>query len=324
MVIVMNKDFPFYLSRFLSDYLIIERNLSFNTVRSYKKTFQILIDYLVNVKGISLNKITFANITRDIIVDFLDYLEDEKKNSIRTRNQRLACIKSFYQFCLIDEIENVENIRKVLSIKSKKLPKKVIDFLTEEELQKLFNSIDTSTKIGGRNLTILSLLYDTGARASEIINLKISDIHLEEKYIILTGKGNKQRIVPIMENTKQLLIKHIEENNIVNGYLFNINGKRFSQYTLLKIVNKYAKNIDKNISPHTFRHTRAVHLLDKGVNLVYIQELLGHSSITTTMEYAKVIEKSKIEAIEKANPKISNDFPDWNDTPDLLFQLLNL
>lgn len=101
-----------------------------------------------------------------------------------------------------------------------------MNYLTEEELKTIFDSIDTTTKIGRRNLTILTLLYDTAARASEIINIKIEDIHLEEKYIILTGKGNKQRIVPIMDQTKELLISYYKENIILNGYLFNINGMR--------------------------------------------------------------------------------------------------
>lgn len=200
-------------------------------------------------------------------------------------------------------------------------------YLTEEELKILFDSIDTTTKIGRRDLTVLTLLYDTAARASEIIDLKLDDIHLEEKYIILTGKGNKQRIVSIMEQTKKLLISYIKENNVMNGYLFkksnNSNCKMNSNF-IMDIVLKYNKILNKKISPHTFRHTRAVHLLDKGVNPVYIQELLGHSSINTTMEYARVIEKSKFDAIEKANPKINDDLPDWNDDIDLLNQLLNL
>ena len=191
----MNKNFSYYLSKFLKDYLIVERNMSKHTIRSYKKAFQILIDFLVNIKGFQLKDITFEKVTRDIILEFLNYLEDDKKNNIRTRNKRLASIKSFYQYCAIDEIENIDNIRKILSIKAKKEVKKVMTYLTEEELNKVFNNIDTTTIKGRRNLTLLVLLYDTAARASEMINLKLEDIHLEEKYIILTGKGNKQRIV---------------------------------------------------------------------------------------------------------------------------------
>ena len=319
----MNKNFSYYLSKFLKDYLIVERNMSKHTIRSYKKVFQILIDFLVNIKGFQLKDITFEKVTRDIILEFLNYLEDNKKNNIRTRNHRLASIKSFYQYCAIDEIENIDNIRKILSIKAKKEVKKVMTYLTEEELNKIFNNIDTTTIKGRRNLTLLVLLYDTAARASEIINLKLKDIHLEEKYIILTGKGNKQRIVSMMEQTQQLLIKYIKENNITTGYLFNKKGRKMNN-DFIKDIIKSSIKIEKIISPHTFRHTRAVHLLDKGVNIVYIQELLGHVSINTTMEYAKVIEKSKFDAIEKANPKITDDLKDWNDDQDLLSQLLNM
>ena len=319
----MSKDFSYYLSKFLKDYLIIERNMSSHTIRSYKKTFQILIDYLVNIKAFKLKDITFENVTREVIIEFLTYLEEDKKNSIRTRNQRLASLKSFYQYCAIDEIDNLDNIRKILGIKAKKEIKKVMNYLTEEELQKIFNSIDTSTNKGRRNLTLLTLLYDTASRASEIINLKVEDIHLEEKYIVLTGKGNKQRIVSMMEQTKKLLINYIKENNIQEGYLFNKNGKKMNNEFIKDIIKSSIKS-EKTISPHTFRHTRAVHLLDKGVNIIYIQELLGHTSINTTMEYAKVIEKTKFEAIEKASPKIDNTLPDWNNDEDLLSQLLSL
>lgn len=320
---MMNKNFSYYLSKFLKEYLKVERNMSSHTIRSYKKTFQILIDYLINIKEFKLTDITFENVTREIIIEFLNYLEEDKKNSIRTRNQRLACIKSFYQYCAIDEIDNIDNIRKILSIKAKKEVKKIINYLTEEELQKLFNSIDTSTNKGRRNLILLTLLYDTAARSNEIVNLRIEDIHLEEKYIILTGKGNKQRIVSMMEQTKKLLINYMKENHIENGYLFNINGNKMNNEFIRDVI-KTINSLNKQISPHTFRHTRAVHLLDKGVNVIYIQELLGHTSINTTMEYAKVIEKSKFAAIEKANPGIDNNLPDWNDDKNLLSQLLNL
>ena len=318
----MNKDFSFYLSKFLGEYLIVERNMSPNTVKSYKKTFQLFINYLVNEKNISLNKITFKNITREIVLDFLNYLEIEKKNTIRSRNQRLACIKSFYNYCLIYEIENIENIRKITGLSSKKFTEPVFEYLSEEELQKIFESFDISQRNGLRNLLILALLYDTSARSSEILNLNISDIRLEEKYIILTGKGNKKRIVPITENTKELIIKYIKENP-QNTVLFPNTTYELIRY-LFKKVNKIIEG--KNITPHTFRRTRATHLLDKGVNIIYIKELLGHASITTTEKYAKVITSSKFKAIEKSTPQLSNNkiLNNWNDDKDLLNQLLYL
>ena len=302
----MNKDFAYCLSKYLKDYLVLERNMSKNTIRSYKKTFEILIDYLVNKKNFKIIQINFETITRDLIVEFLNYLEDEKKNTIRTRNQRLACIKSFYQYCLLEEIENIKNIKNILTIKSKKYTKKVIEYLTEEELKELLKSINTTTKTGRRDLVLLSLLYDTAARASEIINLKLENIHLEEKYVILDGKGSKQRVVPLMENTVKLLKQYLKENNL-NNYVFeNKYNKRMNNDFIKDILLKYNKISNKNITPHTIRHTRAIHLLSAGVPLIMIRDLLGHESVITTEEYAKVLEKDKFKAIEYASSDNSN------------------
>ena len=317
------KNFSYYLSHFLKEYLLVERNMSPKTIRSYKTTFQMLITYFVEEKNMKLTDITFENITKEMILDFLNYLEEEKKNSTRTRNQRLAAIHSFYQYCSIEEIENIDNIRKILSIKTKKYEKKVQEYLTKEEVQIFLTNIDTSTKIGRRNLLVLSLLYDTAARAEEIIHLQLEDIRLEEQLVILTGKGNKQRIVPIMENTKKLIIQYLKENKIEHGYLFQNKMKRPMNETFIRDI---VKSKNKKLSPHIFRRSRATHLLEAGVNILYIQELLGHEDISTTQEYAKVIEKNKIEAIKKVSPNLgeTEQLPDWNDDKDLLNQLLNL
>ena len=319
------KNFSYYLSHFLKEYLVVERNVSSKTIRSYKTTFQMLITYFVEEENMKLIDITFENVTKEMILDFLNYLEEEKKNSIRTRNQRLAAIHSFYQYCSVDEIEHIENIQKILSIKTKKYEKKVQEYLTKEEVQTLLARIDTSTKIGRRNLLVLSLLYDTAARAEEIIHLKLEDIRLEEQLVILTGKGNKQRIVPIMENTKKLIIQYLKENKIARGFLFGENTTYSMLKHLLLKINQM-NIISKKITSHTFRRSRATHLLEAGVNILYIQELLGHEDISTTQEYAKVIEKNKIEAIKKVSPNIveTEALPDWNDDKDLLSQLLNL
>ena len=138
----------------------------------------------------------------------------------------------------------------------------------------------------------------------------------------MTGKGNKKRIVSIMEHTKLLLVNYLKENNITNGFIFT----EFATYEMIRYIFKKINKVipNKNITPHVFRRTRATDLLDKGINIIYIQELLGHASINTTQDYAKVITKRKFEAIEKANPKISTDLPDWNNDQDLLSQLLSL
>lgn len=318
----MNKNFSYYLSKYLKEYLVVERNLSKETIRSYTKTFGLLIDYLVSNKNIQLKDITFENVTRDMILDFLNHLE-EKGNCIRTRNQRLAGIKSFYQYCLYYEIQNIDNINKILTIKFKKCAKPIQDYLTEEELESIFASIDTSTNKGKRDLLILVLLYDTGARSCELINLKISDINLETKIIKLIGKGNKERYVPIMEKTKELLIQYLKNRYSKHELLLEKNTTYSLFHHLFIRINKQCKLV-KKVTPHTIRRTRAIHLLDKGVNVVYIQELLGHVNILTTQDYTRAITKSKFEAIEKVTPTINADLTDWNDDQDLLNQLLNL
>lgn len=323
----MNKNFSYYLSKFLKDYLIIERNMSDKTLKSYKDGMKLFITYLVEEKKMQLTSITFENITREIVLEYLNYLEETKRNSINTRNQRLAILKSFYKYCSLEEIENMENIKKVLTIKIKKAPEKIMDYLTEEELKKLLESIDTSSKNGRRNLLVVTLLYDTAARASEIINLKIEDIHLEQKYIILTGKGKKQRVVPIMDKTRDMIVNYLNENDIKNGYLFSIKKHKMNENFIKDIIKKITIELplNKNITPHTLRRTRAIHLLSAGVNTMYIRDLLGHESVITTEKYARVIEKNKFEAIEKATP--NKDIPeldDWNDNQDLLSQLLSL
>lgn len=318
----MNKDFSYYLSKFLKEYLVVERNVSKETIRSYRKTFQMLIDYLVNNKNIKLKEITFDNVTRDLILEYLNYLE-KKGNSIRTRNQRLACIKSFYKDCLYYETQNIDNINKVLTINFKKYAKPIQEYLTEEEVSMIFTNVDTTTKKGKRDLLILVLLYDTAARETEIINLKLEDINIGMKSIKITGKGNKIRIVPIMEQTKNLLVEYLKNNNS-KKYLLENKERIYNERFIRDIINKYTKGINKKITPHTFRRTRAIHLLDKGVNIVYIQELLGHSSLLTTQEYIRSITKSKFEAIKSVTPKLVDELPDWNDDQDLLSQLLNL
>lgn len=326
LVIYMNKDFSYYLSEFFKSYLLMELNASINTVRSYKKAFELLIDYLLNVLKWKLNDITFNNITREVILDFLNYLEGTKKNSIRTRNQRLGAIKSLYQYILIHNPDNIYNIKQILSIKNKKHEDKEQEFLTVNEVKQIFDSIDTTTRIGRRNLTILCLLYDSAARADEITNLKVEDIKLDSKMIVLNGKGKKQRIVPLMTETIELLKKYMEENLINQGYVFHNNtGKRTN--FIAKIITSIIKDLDinKKISPHTFRRSKVTHLLEAGVPLIYIKDILGHSSIETTMQYLKINNKYKNEAISKANedlPKI--EVKDWTMDKSLLSQLINL
>lgn len=318
------------LSQYLNNYLRIQKNYSNHTLRSYKLTFKELIKYLRDYKGIKITKITLNDLNRRNIIDFLNYIENDLNVSINTRNQRLAAIKSFCKYISYEEIDNINNIIQILDIPSKKYNNKSIDFLTKDELTTYLNSIKTNSRKGIRDYTLITLLYDTAGRISEIANLKCNDLRLDENpSVTLYGKGKKYRSIPITNETKKLLIDYINLFKINNfAYLFSGNkGEKCSTKMITHIVEKYAKlsEIEKNIHPHVFRHTRAMHLLEAGVPLVYIRDILGHESITTTEIYAKVSVETKRKMLEKISSDFnSNKTTSWENNPLLLEELLDL
>lgn len=324
----MNKSFSSSLNLYLTNYLVIQRNMSPNTIRSYKCVFKLLIKYIVNVKNIPIKNIDFNVINRDIIIDFLDYVENETNSSIRTRNQRLAVIKSFYAYVKDANPEQLINIQQILSIKCKKEIKKEIDYLTKDEINEFLNSISTDTIKGVRDYTLLILLYDSGARAQEIINLKVADLRLDSNPVVrLLGKGNKYRTVPITNNTKNILIEYININKLNNNSILfsNPKGNYATTKMITHIIDKYSNILNKHVHPHTFRHSRAMHLLEAGVNLIYIRDFLGHNSIETTEIYAKTNENIKRQAITNAYDfDISKNVNDWTTDENLLKELLNI
>ena len=313
-----NSNFGEQLNYFFNNYLVIQRNCSTNTIRSYKLTFKKLIKYLINYKGIQLKDISLNNLTRNNIIDFLNYLDSESNISITTRNQRLAAIKSFCRFISYEDIDNINNIQQIL--------------LTKEELTIFLNSIETNTRKGIRDYTLISLMYDCAARASEIINVKVNDLNLDNNpSITLYGKGKKYRTVPITEDTKKLLQKYIELEKL-NNYSYVFIGSKNSKAStkmISHIIDKYSKKteISKNIHPHSLRHTRAIHMLEAGIPLVYIRDILGHENINTTEIYARVSLETKRKALEMVyeNKKDfeSNNTP-WNKNEKLLSSLLEL
>ena len=327
-----NSNFGEQLNYFFNNYLVIQRNCSTNTIRSYKLTFKKLIKYLINYKGIQLKDISLNNLTRNNIIDFLNYLDSESNISITTRNQRLAAIKSFCRFISYEDIDNISNIQQILLIPMKKSENHLIDFLTKEELTIFLNSIETNTRKGIRDYTLISLMYDCAARASEIINIKVNDLNLDNNpSITLYGKGKKYRTVPITEDTKKLLQKYIELEKL-NNYSYVFIGSKNSKAStkmISHIIDKYSKKteISKNIHPHSLRHTRAIHMLEAGIPLVYIRDILGHENINTTEIYARVSLETKRKALEMVyeNKKDfeSNNTP-WNKNEKLLSSLLEL
>ena len=328
------KSFAEALSYFFNDYLTIQKNLSNNTIKSYKTTFKMFIKYLIGYKNIRIEKISFADINRKNVMDFLKHMETKFKITIKTRNQRLAAIKSFCRYVSHEPIEYLNNISQILKIASKGDDNKsaVIDYLTKEELTTYLNAISTNNRKGIRDYTLINLMYDSAARVEEMTNIKVNDLNLgDNPSVMLYGKGKKYRTVPICNSTRDLLIKYIELFKLNNfEYLFMGNKHaKCSTKMITHIVNKYAEisKINKNIHPHVFRHTRAMHMIEADIPLVYIRDILGHKEISITEIYAKVNVETKRKALENVyniNNNFNNETTSWNKNEELIKSLLEL
>jgi len=327
-------DFSYYLTSFLKIYLPGEKGVSENTILSYRDTFILFLNFLKDSKNILAKNITLEIITKDIIVDFLDWIENHRQCSLTTRNIRLAAIHSFFRYLQYQNPENLQEWQKILSIPVKKTEKKTINYLTLDGIKLLLEMPDQSLKSGQRNLTLLSLMYDTAARVQEIIDLTPSSVRFDKPYTVkLIGKGKKARIVPLMEPTAKILKRYMVANGLLKDYVneyplfFNSRKEKLTRAGVNYILKKYSKMarektsalMPEQISCHSLRHSKAMHLLQAGVNLVYIRDILGHSSVQVTEVYARVESKQKREAIEKAYTDVSpEEQPKWQDNDKLL------
>ncbi|MEJ4474126.1 site-specific integrase [Enterococcus faecium] len=326
----------------LSNYfglLKTQKNLSDNTIESYRTTFKYLLKFLIEKEKIPPQRVDINVLTDDVIIKFLEWFEKERNNSLSTRNQRLAAIHAFSDIFKSEKLDKLWLVQKGLNIPYKKSEPKLVEYLDKAVLAKLFQKPDQTTKAGCRDLTLLCLLYDSGARVSELCQIKVRDIRLNAPVILtLHGKGKKIRTVPLMPNTVELLKKYLKENALnqretpEHPLFFNQRNSPLSRSGVRYVMNKYFcllqeefPELSCTVSPHVFRHTKAMHLYQAGIDLIYIRNFLGHTDIKTTEIYAKVDIERKREALEKAYPEIiPSEFPDWNDDPDLISRLLNL
>jgi integrase/recombinase XerD len=311
-----STDFAKYLTRFFTEYLVGERGSSSHTVRSYRDTFTLVLTYMDKVMSIAADRLSLNHFSRETVLDFLDWLQKSRKCSNSTRNQRMAALHSFFRYMQYEDVKRIGQWQDILSIKIKRQEKgSAINYLTVDAIKFLLEQISVNTKAGRRNLALLALLYDSGARVNELIGLTPLSLHLEKPcYITLLGKGSKKRIVPLQEEQVKLLLSYMKENrldSLVNNQrpLFANNwGEKLTNSGVTYILNLYAKNariirpdlIPQEMSPHTLRHSKAMHLLQSGINLVYIRDILGHVSIQTTEIYARADSKQKREALEAA------------------------
>ena len=287
------------------NYLISEKMKSSNTVSSYISDIENYMYYLENEKMIDdVSLITTA--------DIKDYLAYVKKCGYTTSSisRSLSSIKSFHKFLFL---ENVSKNNPASSISSPKKEKKLPDVLSIDEVMKVLNSLNADTPINARNQVMVELDYATGLRVSELVDLKLSDLRLTSKMISTRGKGDKERLIPVNDyclkllrnyiiNFRPLLLKEKRDN----GYVFlNSTGDHYSRQSYFKLIKQLCKDagIQKNISPHTLRHSFATHLLEAGTDLRIIQELLGHESISTTQIYTHLSNKTIKSIYNNAHPR---------------------
>jgi integrase/recombinase XerD len=290
-----------YIENYI-DYLRFERLLSLNTVDSYKRDLVKLILFLEQ------NTISdLQGISNSEILNFLEFLYQSQSD--RSVSRILSSIRSFYKYLLRSD--------KILKspfghIKNPKLPHKDADILNQSETVRFLENIACSTYLELRDRAMFELLYSCGMRVSEITNLRLNDINIEEGLIRFIGKGSKERITPIGETAKDVLIRYLTsarsyiEREIKNDYVFlNSRGSCISRQGFWKILKKYAKkqNIVKNLYPHIFRHSFATHLLEEGADLRIVQELLGHSSISTTEIYTNLDKRHIKQSYFKHHPR---------------------
>ena len=323
-------DFTKALTSYFSTYLPETCGVSPNTCNSYRDAFKLLLLYFQEEKGVPANSIELRMLNRNLASDFLDWLEAQRKVSVTTRNQRLAAMKAFAHYVQYRTPEYLENCTDIIAMRPKKHEKPVIPFLTEEELKALLTHPDPSTRHGLRDLTLLSLLYDSGARVQEITDLKLKDIRLTNPAMAtLTGKGRKARQVPLMKETCKLLDAYIRNFNLnseplTSPLFFNQKGQALSRYGITYILKKYVSQAEldsdtRKISPHVLRHTKAMHLLRAGVNMIYIRDFLGHVDISTTEVYARIDAEMKRKVFEEKVPNFTpNTTMPWEEDKDLL------
>lgn len=341
------KDEMFFklLHEYFNKYLPIQRCASIHTIKAYRSAVYKLLEYIMEKKSIKLNEIGFENLDYETVNAYLEFIIKEQGYSQKTRNHRLNCILSFLNYTADMNPEYMIYYLTISKIPKQKVESEVIEYMSKKAIHTILRQADTNTKKGIRNQFIMVLMYDTVARIQEIINLRVCDIKLG-KYptVMLLGKGKKTRVVPIMDETVKhylnyLSIYHKDENEYSTSPLFYIKRgdviHTMSDDNIRKFLNHYGDlareicpEVPIKIHPHLFRHSRAMHLYQHGMDLTLISQWLGHSNLETTLIYAHADTKQKREAIEKSmgeNIIGSVDIPKYTiEDEDILKKLYGL
>jgi len=329
-------DLSIALHGFFNKYLKDIKGTSPHTTSSYRDALKLLCLYLAGSRQ-AVVRLTLDDINTDRIIAFLDYIETKRHNSAATRNIRLAAIHSFFRYVASVSPEYLCKCQQILSIPLKRARTREIEYFEFDEISTILKKINRTTSEGTRDYALLILMFNTGARAQEIVNLRVCDLHLSAPFSVqIVGKGKKERTCPLWTNTGRILNQYIDAQGIAPGAttaLFsNQLGTPLSRFGIRYILNKYTQLAaeddpilrHKRLHPHSMRHSTAVYLLKSGVDITSIASWLGHASTNTTNRYATMDLDMKRKIIEKVESPAKESKRSWHRDSDLLTWLENL
>ena len=341
-----NEKFFLFIRNWLTVFLPKQRCFSPNTIKAYKATLNLMIDFLRDNKQLTLEKIEFDIFNYTLICDFLEWIDETRSCSASTQNGRLAALRSFFHYASMMDISYIAIEQDVRKVPLKKAPSKAVDYLSKNTLKALLSTPDPKTKTGMRNQFYMILMYDTAARCQELLDLKLKDFILagDKPFVYITGKGNKQRSVPLLKKTVKhyhhyLSAFHLEPTSSEDYVFYTFSHNRRNQMSpdnVASFMKKYGKQakqvcaeVPSRVHPHQLRHTRAMHLYQDGMPLPFLSELLGHAKISSTNIYAYADTEMKRRAMEKvslptAPVDLSAVIPNWVGNEDMILRLSGL
>lgn len=320
------------LHGFFANYLPQQRSMSQHTLHSYRDSLKLLLQFTCGATG-DPSTLTVEQLTVEQVLAFLQHLETGRKNKTCTRNVRLSAIHSFFRYLATEHPEHLEQAQRVLSVPFKRAPRREIHHLEFAEIQAVLDSINRSTRDGRRDFVLLTLLFNTGARVSEIVGLKASDLCLTvPASVLLRGKGRKERVCPLWPETAHLLEEYLEELGLhpdrPETLFRNHQGSCLTRFGVRLILQRHAQIAaqhlpalkKKRLHPHSIRHSTAIHLLRAGVDLSTIAHWLGHASVNTTNHYLALDLEAKREALGKTKPlmPLRRNSTAWRRDPNLI------
>lgn len=321
-----------WIRRFLLEHLVCERNLARNTQRSYRDTLALLLPFIAERVHKPIDQLNLAHVSAENVREFLWHLEQARRCSLTTRNQRLAVIHALARFIAERSPEHIEWCGQIRAIPFKKAPKTSITYLEKPEIDALLAAPDRACAQGNRDYSLLLFLYNTGARADEAAQLRIGDVHLaqvphrDQSFVQIRGKGNKQRLCPLWPHTADQLKTLIGTRDVTEPVFLNRCGRPITRFGIHALVKRYAKTISaaipdlakKRVGPHTIRHTSATHLLRAGVDINTIRAWLGHVSVDTTNIYAETDLETKAKALAHCEIRETRRRKRWRDDVGLM------